>query len=172
MNGPFQFVARNGVQTTFYFCLEDGTLTDAYIGVDVVAADSTISKDGGASAGTTNAVVTTNSPFFAITLTTAEMTATLILVRITDASAAVFKDCVLVIDTTRVWDDSEGAEPTAAVANNATFRSIFQHLKRAFLNRAVEDASNRTLYRDDSATVLEAQTVSVVGATKTRGKAA
>lgn len=99
MNGPFTFHGIYGVASTFYFCLEDGSTTDAYTGTDVVAADSTISKDGGASAATTNAVVTTNSPFFAITLTATEMQATKILVRLNDASAAVFKDCVLLIIT-------------------------------------------------------------------------
>lgn len=98
IKGPI--LAKYGVQTTFYFGMEDGTSsTDAYTGTDVVAADSTLSKDGGASAATTNAVTTTRSPFFSLTLTAAEMQATDILVRINDASAAVFKDVFLWIKT-------------------------------------------------------------------------
>lgn len=99
MNGPFIMFGKYGVQTTFVFTLEDGSTTDCYTGSDIVAADTTISKDGGASAATTNAVTTTNAPFFTIVLTATEMQATRILVRINDASAAAFKDAVLLILT-------------------------------------------------------------------------
>lgn len=70
-----------------------------------------------------------------------------------------------------VWDESEGAEPTAAIASTATFRSIFQHLKRWALNRGTATNSARAIYKDDSVTVLETQTFTSDGTTSDRGKA-
>jgi hypothetical protein len=68
------------------------------------------------------------------------------------------------------WSELEGAEPTGAIASNATFRQILQHLKRHLLNRGVQTDSLRTIYRDDSATVLATQSVSVTGTTQDRGR--
>lgn len=70
-----------------------------------------------------------------------------------------------------VWDESEGAEPTAAIASTATFRSIFQHLKRWALNRGTATNSARTVYKDNSVDVLETQTFTSDGTTSDRGKA-
>lgn len=69
------------------------------------------------------------------------------------------------------WDDLEGAEPTAAIPSNATFRQIMQHVKRAMLNFASESATKRTIMRDDSVTPLETQDITSGGGTKTRAKA-
>ena len=71
------------------------------------------------------------------------------------------------------WADLEGAEPIAAIADNASFGVILQHLKRHALNAAdqtVGAPGTRTTYRDDSATTLDTQTVQVTGTTQTRGK--
>jgi hypothetical protein len=214
MNGPFLHFAKYGVQTTFVFCLEDGSTTDCYVGTDVVAADSTISKDGGASAATTNAVTTTNSPFFKITLTATEMQAERILVRINDASAAVFKDAVLLVitklnlgqvsvDATQIggntnaieatgvgtgkganltgasaayghnlMDQLEGTEPAGAPADNASFKAIFQALKRRFIGKRTQTATTFTQYKDDAATSCWTAAVSDDGSTQSVGKGA
>jgi len=100
MNVIGPIYAKYGTQTTLYFALEDGSSsTDFYTGSDVTASDSFVYKDGGASAATTNAVGTTRSPLFSLVLTATEMQATDVVVRITDASAAVFKDVVILIKT-------------------------------------------------------------------------
>ena len=68
------------------------------------------------------------------------------------------------------WSDLEGAEPTTAIASNATFGEIMQHLKRLFFNASKMDTTVKTIYRDDSATVLETQAINHA-APQTQGKA-
>ena len=70
-----------------------------------------------------------------------------------------------------VWDDSEGSEPTTALASVATMRAILQHIKRFILNRVTATSGARTIYRDDSVTVLETQSFGTDGTTSDLGKA-
>lgn len=70
-----------------------------------------------------------------------------------------------------VWDESEGAEPSSAIASNATFRAILQHFKRWAFNRATATNAARTTYKDNSVDVLATQTFSSDGVTSDRGKA-
>lgn len=71
-----------------------------------------------------------------------------------------------------IWDDVEGAaEPSAAIASLATMRAIMQHLKRLFFNRSTGTNAARTIFKDDSVTVLETQTFSSDGSTSDLGKA-
>jgi hypothetical protein len=70
-----------------------------------------------------------------------------------------------------VWDDPEGAEPTAAIASNATMRAILQHVKRLLFGRSTATNTARTVFKDDAVTVLETQTFSSDGTTSDLGKA-
>jgi hypothetical protein len=70
-----------------------------------------------------------------------------------------------------VWDDSEGSEPSSALASVATMRAILQHFKRWAFNRGTATNSSRTTFKDDSVTPLETQTFSSDGTTSDRGKA-
>lgn len=77
---------------------------------------------------------------------------------------------VVVLTGPDVWDLVEGAEPTAALANNDAWRKIFQHLKRRRFSKSTQNATTQTLFRDDSATTLVTRTVSDDGTTQTQGK--
>jgi len=97
------FQGQYGVARTLYFSLDQPAATgpnDFYTGTDVVAADSRVSKDGGAFAQTTNAVVTTlaSEGLFSLTLTAGEMTATDVVVVLQDAGSA-WRDLHLQVET-------------------------------------------------------------------------
>jgi hypothetical protein len=70
-----------------------------------------------------------------------------------------------------VWDEAEGAEPTGAIGSNASMRQIMQYVKRRHFNRVAQTSSVRTMYRDDSATMLQQQVVSDDGTTQEHSKA-
>lgn len=69
-----------------------------------------------------------------------------------------------------VWDLLEGAEPTVALINNDTWRKIFQFIKRRRFNKATQDSTTQTLFRDDSTTTLVTRTVSDSGSLQSQGK--
>jgi hypothetical protein len=69
-----------------------------------------------------------------------------------------------------VWDEAEGAEPGVVLPANASMRQIVQHLKRRHFNRVAQNASVRTMYKDDSATTLQQQVVSDDGTTQEHSK--
>jgi len=69
------------------------------------------------------------------------------------------------------WDELEGVEPAVAIASNATFRQIFQHLKRRFYNNVTQTNSLQTVHKDDSITPLDTMVVSDDNVTQRKGKA-
>ncbi len=83
--------ARYGQQRTFYFALVDPGSTDndwLTSSPGFVAGDSTIIKDGGASASTSNTIVWEGDGFCSITLTATEMQAAKICLRLRDQSVS------------------------------------------------------------------------------------
>lgn len=68
------------------------------------------------------------------------------------------------------WDTLEGAEPTAAPANNVSYGRILQYLKRRETNRVTQTSSVQTWYRDDSVTPLATRPVSDDLVTQVQGK--
>lgn len=71
---------------------------------------------------------------------------------------------------TNIFDNLEGTEPTAAIPSNATFKQVFQFLKRRFFNLVTQTASVQTMYRDDSVTSLTTMGCSNDGTTQSKGK--
>ena len=72
---------------------------------------------------------------------------------------------------TNIFDTLEGTEPTAAIGSNATFKQIFQNLKRRFFNLVTQTSSVQTMFRDDSVTSLQTMACSNDGTTQSKGKA-
>ena len=70
-----------------------------------------------------------------------------------------------------IWDELEGAEPSAVIVGNASMRVIMQTIKRRFFNKATQTASLFTQYRDDSTTVLHNQVTSFDGTTQSKSRA-
>jgi hypothetical protein len=70
-----------------------------------------------------------------------------------------------------VWDDSEGAEPSAPIASTSTMRLILQHFKRWAFNRGTATADARVVMKDDSVTPLDTQVFLTDGTTSDRSKA-
>lgn len=58
------------------------------------------------------------------------------------------------------WDTQEGAEPSGAPADDATFGEIQQYLKRRHTNKVTQDSGDQVWYKDDSLTVLTQRSVS------------
>lgn len=87
VHGPFW--GKYGTQTTFYFALEDVSITDApFIGVAPVTGDIWLVKDGGSPANATNAATAEGNGVYSLVLTAAEMQASVISVSIYDATAS------------------------------------------------------------------------------------
>ena len=93
--------AKYGVQTTFYFALEDITDAEApFTGVAPLVGDIWLSRDGGAAANATNAFVAISNGIYSWVATAAEMAATRLAVSVYDATgAAIFKPIYVVILT-------------------------------------------------------------------------
>lgn len=89
-----------GIQQTFYFSMVKAGSNDFAVSADYtpVAADSRLSKDGGAWAQTTNPVVD-ETEGWSITLTATEMQATRIHVQIRDAATKAVEDNALIVHT-------------------------------------------------------------------------
>lgn len=69
-----------------------------------------------------------------------------------------------------VWDIAEGTEPAGPIVNNATFRQIMQYQKRYFFNRNTQTAVLRTMYKDNSTTVLATRAATSDGITQELAK--
>lgn len=72
---------------------------------------------------------------------------------------------------TNLFDTLEGSEPSAAIASNATIKSILQNLKRRFFNLVTQTSSVQTMFKDDSVTSLQTMACSNDGTTQSKGKA-
>lgn len=72
---------------------------------------------------------------------------------------------------TDIFNTLEGTEPAAAIASNATIKSILQNQKRRFFNLVTQTSSVQTVYKDDSVTALETMPCSNDGTTQSKGKA-
>lgn len=87
MLAPLQFFGTYGVQSTFYFMLEDVTATDApFVGIAPVTGDIWIVKDGGAPANATNGATAEGNGIYSLVLTATEMQAEWVCVSIYDAT--------------------------------------------------------------------------------------
>lgn len=91
--------AKYGVQTTFYFALEDIADAEApFTGVAPLTADIWLSKDGGAAANASNAFVAVSNGVYTWTATAGELQATRLIVNVYDATAsAIFKPITVLI---------------------------------------------------------------------------
>jgi len=65
------------------------------------------------------------------------------------------------------FDTLEGAEPTGAIGNSASFKQILQYLKRRFFNRHEQTSALQTMKKDDSTTNLQTAVSSDDGTTQT-----
>jgi hypothetical protein len=72
---------------------------------------------------------------------------------------------------TNIFDTLEGTEPSAAIATNATIKTILQNLKRRFFNLVTQTSSVQTMFKDDSVTSLQTMSCSNDGTTQSKGKA-
>lgn len=99
INGPY--FGKYGVQSTFYFAVEDVSITDApFVGVAPVAADIWIIKDGGVPANATNGATAEGNGVYSLVLTAAEMQASVVAVSIYDATASeIFKPTFFTVIT-------------------------------------------------------------------------
>jgi len=170
--------AERGVALRLFFSLEDGATTDIYIAGDVVAADSArYNYTTGVSGVTTNAVNVVASPFMFLDLTAAEMDGENIAIIIRDVSGSAYKDLLIIIrtylkvSTHNLFDLSEVSEPSTTLASVATFKEILQHLKRRWFNRHEVVNGQLKVYKDNSTTVLDTQTVTNTESEKSIGKA-
>jgi len=64
-----------------------------------------------------------------------------------------------------IFEQSESTEPTGALAAVASYRQIFQWLKRRWNNKHLVSGSNLVVMKDDSVTPVSTQTVSSDGLT-------
>lgn len=69
-------------------------------------------------------------------------------------------------------DTLEGAEPTTAIAANASFAAVLQHLKRREFNRVTSTSALMTIYRDDNSTPNCTMAVADDGTTASKARAA
>ena len=245
----YQFTAkRNVASQPFYFVAQDGTVTgEFYTGTDLVDADVTTSKDGAAFVAEGGTVaIAASTGVMAYTPSAGETDCSELLVKVSDASAAVFLDVVLVIKTSidvgqvnitggasgasiaitnsvangdamtilgtgsgegliitggltgdglkcvggatsglglnstatstdekhNLFTVTEGTQPAVAPADNASFASIMQFLKRRFFNKATQTTTTQSVFKDDSTTLLMSKTVSDDGITQSQGKMA
>jgi hypothetical protein len=103
----YEYEGKFGVQSTFFFTLSSpaATSSDRLVttapGSLFVAGDIKLSKDGGAFANVTNAVVqvAASNPLYSLTLTATEMQATQLVVQIVDQNGPAFRDALLFIKT-------------------------------------------------------------------------
>jgi hypothetical protein len=72
---------------------------------------------------------------------------------------------------TNIFDTLEGTEPSAAIATNASMKTILQNLKRRFFNLVTQTSSVQTMFKDDSVTSLQTMSCSNDGTTQSKGKA-
>lgn len=96
---------KYGAASTFYFRLEDVTITDApFIGVAPLAADIFLSKDGGAPAAATNGMTAIGNGVYSWVATAAEMQCVVLSVSVYDQTATeIFKPvCVDIYTEIRV----------------------------------------------------------------------
>lgn len=187
----FNFRAKYATETDFYFTLNDpgSSNGDLFNGTAPVGADSTISKDGGAEAATTNAAsqITGSGFIYKLTLTAAEMTASRIMVAIRDATATeIFGPVTLLIETfgehalgssavfgKNPFDISPSAENTSVPSQTLSWGKQIQSILARFYNRATQTGptGNQIVYRNDDATALATMAVTDDGSTQTKGKA-
>lgn len=94
---------KYGVQTTFYFALEDVSDVEApFTGTAPGTADIWISKDGGAPANATNAMTAIGNGVYSLVLTATEMQATRLALSIYDATASAIFLPIFAIITTKL----------------------------------------------------------------------
>ena len=74
------------------------------------------------------------------------------------------------ISASNVWTTQEGAQPTGAIPDNATFGQILQYIKRLTFNDVTQTVTTRTVFKDDSTTPLTTMDVSYDGVTQSKGK--
>jgi len=74
------------------------------------------------------------------------------------------------VDASAVWSQSEGAEPSGAIPDNATFGQILRYIKRRFFNNVTQTATTQTVFKDDSTTPLTTESCSYDGVTQVKGK--
>jgi hypothetical protein len=95
----YRYFGKYGVAKTVYFATQDFTdVDDLYIGTAFAAADTKISKDGGAVATSTNvpAQITASQPHFSLAVTATEMQADEVFITIRDQTEAeVFEPVVI-----------------------------------------------------------------------------
>lgn len=171
MAAPFiQTYVQKNTAVSLYFPLYAAGTDNLYTGAAPVAADVSISLDGAAVASPAAAPVQIGaSGFWAIALIAAELNGDRILLKVDNAGV---DPLVLYIDTIGgPLNCLEGAEPTAAVAANASFRVLLQHAKRRFFNLVTQTVANQVIKRDDNTTTLETLPVSDDGTTQTKGRA-
>lgn len=69
-----------------------------------------------------------------------------------------------------LFDQSEVAEPSAAPADIATFKEIFQFLKRRWRNKHTASSTELKVYKDDATTVLSTQALANSGSLQSVGE--
>ena len=70
-----------------------------------------------------------------------------------------------------IFDQSEVSEPSAAPSDIATFKEIFQWLKRRWRNVHTASATQLKVYKDDGITVLSTQTITNSSSLQSVGEA-
>ena len=70
-----------------------------------------------------------------------------------------------------IFDQSEVAEPSAALSSVATFKEILQWVKRRLNNLHTASSTQLKVYKDDGTTVLSTQTITNSGSLQSIGKA-
>lgn len=69
-----------------------------------------------------------------------------------------------------LFDQSEVAEPSAAPSDIATFKEIFQFLKRRWRNKHTASSTELKVYKDDATTVLSTQALANSGSLQSVGE--
>lgn len=165
---------RDGVSKDVYFSIpQTGAADKLFTGTAPVAGDVKISKDGGATANTTNLPTHVGDGIWKLILTATELTGVQIMVTIVDADATpVFGSVFIQISNRLMFDEREGTEPVGPISNDANFRQIMQYLKRRFLNNVTQTSTTQSIFKDDSTTVLTTMAVADDGVTQSKNKSA
>lgn len=146
-------------RTTFPIFKNDGTVITG-----ATSISSTVSKDGGAFAATTNTVSEiTGSGVYLLDLTATEMTADTVVLKVTSTSTG----AVVVI---LVWQPVSITEPTTVPAWPMSVEAALGWLAALARNKTTQTATTTTLRNDTDSANISTSTITDDGTTYTRGE--
>lgn len=170
------FYRKKNAEATLYFPLTDPASQDRFEAspVSFAAGDIQVSIDGGAFGNANNTPAHEGLGIYSLVLDAAELNGAFIVVTLVDqTSSAAWDDLALLVETPDVipseWDRTEGSELTAISGSSSpyTFKQMIQWLFRRWFNKHDNNQATLTVYQEDDASTLTAQSVSNSGGVQT-----